>query len=127
MGTARAIAHAYSVFATGGKELDLRDETLRQLMTPPVAPLHGFSDGALKVDVRFSLGFTKPGPKNHFGHPSSFGAPGFGGSFGFADPEARIGYGYVLNRQGTYFTDPRDIALRRAMYRSIGNTYLYHE
>ncbi len=127
MGTARAIARAYSVFATGGKELDLREETLRQLMAPPVAPLHGFRDGALKVDVRFSLGFAKPGPKNAFGHPGSFGHPGFGGSFGFADPEAGIGYGYVLNRQGTYFMDPRDIALRKAMYRSIGETELYHE
>ena len=29
------------------------------------------------------------------------------------DPEAKIGYGYILNRQDTYFMDPRDIALRR--------------
>jgi len=53
--------------------------------------------------------------------------PGFGGSFGFADPEAKIGYGYVLNRQDTYFTDPRDVALRTAMYRSIGEIDPYHE
>ena len=38
VGTARAIARAYGVFATGGKELGLREETLRQLMAPPVAP-----------------------------------------------------------------------------------------
>ena len=31
VGTARAIAHAYSVFATGGRELGLRAETLRRL------------------------------------------------------------------------------------------------
>ncbi len=127
VGTARAIAHAYSIFATGGKELGLREETLKQLMAPPVAPVHGFRDGALKVDVRFSLGFTKPGPKNPFGHPGSFGMPGFGGSFGFADPDAKLGYGYVLNRQGTYLMDPRDVALRTAMYRSIGETDPYHE
>jgi CubicO group peptidase (beta-lactamase class C family) len=127
VGTARAIAHAYSVFATGGKELGLREETLRQLMAPPLASVQGFRDGALKVDTRFSLGFTKPDPKNPFGHPGSFGHPGFGGSFGFADPQAEIGYGYVLNRQGTYFDDPRDHALRNAMYRSIGETDLNHE
>jgi CubicO group peptidase (beta-lactamase class C family) len=127
VGTARAIAHAYSVFATGGKELGLREETLRKLMAPPVAPVHGFRDGALKVEIPFSLGFIKPDPKNPFGHPSSFGAPGFGGSFGFADPEAKIGYGYVLNRQGTYFMDPRDIALRNAMYRSIGEIDPYQK
>jgi hypothetical protein len=51
VGTARAIAHAYSVFATGGKELGLREETLRQLMAPPITPVQGFRDGALKVDT----------------------------------------------------------------------------
>jgi len=127
VGTAHAIAHAYSVFATGGKELGLREETLRQLMAPPVAPLKGFRDGALKVEIAFSLGFTKPSPKNPFGSPSSFGAPGMGGSFGFADPQAEIGYGYVLNGMGTSLEDPREHALRNAMYRSIGETDPYHE
>ena len=127
VGTARAIAKAYSVFATGGKELGLREETLRQLMAPPIAPTHGFHDEVLKVDVRFSLGFAKPGPKDPFGHPGSFGMPGFGGSFGFADPEAKIGYGYVPNLMNRYLEDPRDIALRTAMYRSIGETDPYHE
>ncbi|MFW9994393.1 MAG: serine hydrolase domain-containing protein [Candidatus Odinarchaeota archaeon] len=127
VGTARAIARAYSAFATGGKELGLREETLKQLMAPPVAPLNGFRDVALKVEIPFSLGFTKPSPKNPFGSPSSFGMPGTGGSFGFADPQAEIGYGYVLNGMGTSLTDPRDRALRTAMYRSIGGTGLYRE
>ncbi len=127
MGTARAIAHAYSVFATGGKELGLREETLRQLMAPPVPPTHGFHDEVMKVDIRFSLGFAKPGPKDPFGHPGSFGMPGSGGSFGFADPEARIGYGYVPNRMNRYLTDPRDLALRTAMYLSNGETDPYHK
>ena len=116
VGTARAIAYAYSVFATGGKELGLRKETLQQLMAPPVAPLRGFP----KYSPRFSLGLFKPNPKKPFGHPSSFGSQGMGGSFGFADPQAEIGYGYVLNGMGTYLEDPRDVALRNAMYRSIG-------
>jgi len=127
VGTARAIAHAYSVFATGGKELGLREETLEQLMAPPVAPLYGFKDAALKMEIAFSLGFAKPSPKNPFGHPSSFGHAGSGGSFGFADPQAEIGYGYVLNGMGTSLEDPRELALRNAMYRSIGETDLYHE
>jgi len=122
VGTARAIAHAYSVFATGGKELGLREETLRQLMAPPVPPLKGFPGWG----PRFSLGFAKPSPKNPFGFPSSFGMPGSGGSFGFADPQAEIGYGYVLNGMGTSLEDPRDLALRTAMYRSIGKTDPYH-
>jgi CubicO group peptidase (beta-lactamase class C family) len=125
VGTARAIARAYGVFSTGGKELGLSDATLRQLMAPPVAPLKGFRDGALKVPVPFSLGFAKPSPTNPFGSPGSFGHPGSGGSFGFADPELEIGYGYVLNGMGTHLTDPRDRALRTAMYRSIDVTDPY--
>ena len=122
VGTARAIAHAYSVFATGGKELGLREETLRQLMAPPVPPLHGLRDRVLKVETSFSLGFARPSPKDSFGSPSSFGMPGSGGSIGFADPQAEIGFAYVLNGMGTSLTDPRNLALRTAMYRSIGET-----
>ena len=36
VGTARSIARAYSVFATGGRELQLRRETLQALTAPPV-------------------------------------------------------------------------------------------
>ena len=88
-------------------------------MAPPVAPVHGFRDRILKVEIPFSLGFMKPSSKNPFGSPSSFGAPGTGGSFGFADPEAEIGYGYIPNGMGMALQDPRDLALRTAMYRSI--------
>lgn len=116
VGTARAIAQAYSEFATGGRTLGVREETLRQLMAPAVPPLHGFYDECLKVEIPFSLGFSRLGSA----HPSAFGAPGAGGSMGFADPQAGIGYGYVLNRMSTYLEDPRDLALRAAMYRSIG-------
>jgi CubicO group peptidase (beta-lactamase class C family) len=120
VGTARAIAKAYGVFATGGKELGLRAETLHDLMAPPRPPARGFRDAALKVEVRFALGFSKPDPKHPFGHPGAFGMPGAGGSFGFADPQVGIGYGYTPNRMGTYLEDPRDRALRAALYGAIG-------
>jgi CubicO group peptidase (beta-lactamase class C family) len=127
VGTARAIAHAYSVFATGGKELGLRLATLHALSTPAIPPTHGFHDECLKGDVRFSLGFMKPSPDLPFGGESSFGSPGAGGSLGFADPEARIGYGYVTSQMGTTLTgDPRDVALRKAAYASIGRSE-FHE
>ena len=127
VGTARAIAQAYSEFATGGRKLGLREETLQQLMEPGVPPLHGFYDECLKMDIVFSLGFMKPSPKNTFAHPSSFGAPGTGGSFGFADPHAGIGYAYIPNLIKFYLTDPREKALRTAMYHSIGRTNPYFE
>jgi CubicO group peptidase (beta-lactamase class C family) len=126
VGTARAMAQAYSEFATGGRELGVREETLQQLTAPAVAPLHGFYDEVMKVEVPFSLGFMKPSPKYPFGYPSAFGAPGAGGSAGFADPQAGVGYAYVLNRLGTYLEDPRELALRKALYRSIGETHTFH-
>jgi CubicO group peptidase (beta-lactamase class C family) len=90
VGTARAIARAYSAFATGGREIQLRSETLQLLMAPAIAPERGFYDECIKGEIYFSLGFSKPGPNAPFGHPGSFGHPGAGGSFGFADPQARI-------------------------------------
>ena len=122
VGTARAMAQAYSEFATGGRVLGLREDTLQQLMAPAIPPLHGFYDECLKVEVPFSLGFIKPSPKNPFPHPSAFGAPGAGGSLGFADPQAKVGYAYVLNRMGSHLEDPRELALRTALYRSLGET-----
>ena len=118
---ARAIAHAYSVFASGGHELGLRQETLDLLAAPAIPPAHGFYDECLKADgVQFSLGFMKPSTVWAFGSPSSFGSPGAGGSLGFADPEAGIGYGYVTSQMGTRLTgDPRDAALRQALYSAI--------
>ena len=116
VGTARAIARAYSVFATGGKELGLRPETLRELTAPAIPATHGFYDECIKADVQFSLGFMKPNSGFPMVSPASFGMPGAGGSLGFADPERGIGYAYIPNRKSvTMGGDPRDVALRRAL------------
>lgn len=121
VGTARAIAHAYSVFATGGRELGLRRETLDLLAAPAIPPTRGFYDECMKGDgVQFSLGFMKPSPVWRFGSATSFGSPGSGGSLGFADPTAGIGYGYVTSQMGVRLTgDPRDVALRDALYSAL--------
>jgi CubicO group peptidase (beta-lactamase class C family) len=121
VGTARAIARAYGVFAAGGRELRLRPETLRALTAPAVPPTRGFFDECIVGDgVQFSLGFMKHCPAWPFGNAGSFGAPGMGGSLGFADPEAGIGYAYVTSRVGTAVTgDPRDLALREAVYSMV--------
>ena len=116
VGTARAMAHAYGVFATGGRELGLRQETLELLAAPATPAARGFYDECLKGDVQFALGFMKPSTTWPFGGPRSFGSPGTGGALGFADPDAGVGYGYVTSRMGTSLTgDPRDIALRNAV------------
>ncbi len=129
VGTARAIAHAYSVFATGGRELGLRQATLDLLATPAIPPTCGFYDECLKASgVQFSFGFMKPGPTWPFGSASSFGSPGAGGSLGFADPSAGIGYAYVTSQMGTRLTgDPRDVALRKALYSAIAPDVLKND
>jgi CubicO group peptidase (beta-lactamase class C family) len=121
VGTARAIARAYSVFAGGGRELGLSAETLEQLMAPAVPPLRGFYDEFLKFEAPFSLGFQKPCPLFPYSQPGAFGHPGSGGSFGWADPKSAVGYAYVTNRAGFYQgNDPRDLALRSAFHRALG-------
>ena len=119
VGTARAIARAYSAFAEGGAELGVTSATLARVTAPPevARPI----DEVLGVPSYFSLGFLRPGPGAAFGSsPRAFGAPGAGGSFAFADPDARLGYAYVMNKLDFYLTDdPREKALREAVYRAI--------
>jgi len=123
VGTARAIARAYSVFATGGRELGLRAETLELLAAPAIPAKHGFYDECLRGEVKFSLGFMKPSASLPFGSAASFGSPGAGGAFGYADPTAALGYAYVTSQMGTTLSgDPRDVALRSALYRGIGDS-----
>jgi len=117
VGTARAIAQAYSQFATDGRELKMRRGTLKALSAPAIPPTSGFYDECLMGEVRFSLGFMKPSPLLPFGNEACFGSPGAGGSLGFADPRNGIGYAYVTSQMGPTLTlDPREEALRDAVY-----------
>lgn len=119
--TARGIAHAYSACAAEGRELGLTAKTIALLAAPAVASSRGFHDEGLHAAVPFSLGFMKPGGLISYIGPSAFGTPGAGGSLGYADPVADVGYGYVTNRMGTRLQgDPRDEALRKALATVIG-------
>jgi CubicO group peptidase (beta-lactamase class C family) len=121
VGTARAIARAYSAFAEGGAELGVTADTLARLTAVPVVGRP--RDEVLGVPAYFSLGFARPGPENGFGGSRrGFGFPGAGGSFGFADPDARLGYAYVMNKLDFWLTDdPRETALRDAVYRAVAS------
>jgi hypothetical protein len=79
------------------------------------------TDEVLGVPSYFSLGFLRPGPQVSFGSsPRAVGAPGAGGSFAFADPDAHLGYAYVMNKLDFYLAnDPREKSLRDAVYRAI--------
>jgi len=119
VGTARAIARAYSAFAEGGAELGLTPETFARITAPPaVVPAR---DAVIGIPAYYALGFLRPGPDGAFGSsPRAFGTPGAGGSFGFADPDAHLGYAYIMNKLDFYlFDDPREKPLRDAVYRAI--------
>jgi CubicO group peptidase (beta-lactamase class C family) len=121
-GQVRAIAEAYGDVATGGGKLGLTASTLDALIRPAAPPSGGLRDVVLGVDSVFSLGYVKPFPRFRFGASGgqAFGTPGAGGSFGFADPETRIGFAYAMNRTGFYlWDDPREVALRDALYRTV--------
>lgn len=114
--TARALATAYGAFAAPGGPLALRPETLDALAAPAVPARQGFYDACFRAPAKFSLGFMKPNETISFGSDSAFGAPGTGGSLGFADPTLRLGYGYVTDKMGMELQgDRRDLALRHAL------------
>lgn len=114
--TARAIATVYGAFAAPGGPLHLRPETLAALEAPATPARGGYYDDCFRGPAKFSLGFMKPSELVDFGSPTAFGAPGAGGSMGFADPSTRLGYGYVTDRMGMALQgDPRDLALRGAV------------
>ncbi|MCZ8378991.1 serine hydrolase [Mycobacterium sp. CPCC 205372] len=124
-GTADSIARLYGDAATGGAELGFDTDTFDALQADAVPPSKGMSDRVIHVDASYSLGFCKPIPP-HLAFGSSekaFGTPGFGGSFGFADPDTATGFAYVMNRQGFHlYSDPRELAIRQALFRDVLKT-----
>jgi CubicO group peptidase (beta-lactamase class C family) len=123
-GTARAIAAIYGDLACGGARLGLDRHTLDLLYQLGPAPTGGTRDLVLHTDTTYSLGWWRPFPAFNFGSPAAFGAPGMGGSFGYADPDVGIGFAYVTNRMGfRVWDDPRDLALRTALRHCVGSTH----
>ena len=121
IGDARSIAKVYSVFAHGANEFNLNEETFNLIKQEAGIPENGPFDIIMGLNTYFSLGFLKPGPELLYGNNQQvFGTPGAGGSYGFADPEKDIGYAYIMTRMGVYLVnDPREVALREAMYRCV--------
>lgn len=98
-GTAAALARIYGTLARGG-ELDgvrlLEPASIERARTEqafgPDAVLGG-------LPMRYGLGFmlrTDFMPISP--SPNAFGHPGAGGSIGMADPDAKVGFGYVMNK-----------------------------
>jgi CubicO group peptidase (beta-lactamase class C family) len=110
---ARSLARMYA--ATVGEVDGVRligDDTVA---TVRAEASHG-PDSCLVLTSRFGMGFMLDGELTPMLSPSSFGHAGAGGSLGYADPDAKVGYGYVMNQMaGGIAGDPRTVALNDAV------------
>jgi CubicO group peptidase (beta-lactamase class C family) len=118
---ARALARLFGGLANGG-EIDGRRVLSRAIIERANTIESDGEDAMLGRPNRFGLGFqlTIPGVRPLGPGPRTFGHYGNGGLLGFADPEAGIGFGYVCNRAGRSWRDPRNIPLIDAVYASLG-------
>lgn len=121
IGLIRDVARLYGLAATDGGGLGLAPTTVRELHAGPEPPSGRDRDLVLHAPTRYGLGFARPSRGNPFSkNPQAFGTAGLGGSFAFGDPVARLGYAYAPNRCGAALHDPREEALRTAVYQCLG-------
>lgn len=75
----------------------------------------------MDLDVQFGLGFMVQSSAIPLGGVNSFGHFGAGGSLGWADPDAELSVGYVMNRMELGLAgDNRSLELVKACYDAIG-------
>ncbi len=113
-GTARGVARLYAALLEPGRVLsgDLLTEATSAQSTGYCPILH--------EEVTFGLGFKPTVPRRPFGpNPSSFGHFGTGGAVGFADPDAGVAFGYVMNHVIPRWQSTRNRALIDAVYASL--------
>lgn len=114
--TARGVARLYAALAAGGAVdgITVLDPDL--LAEATSAQSEGWCP-VLEREVTFGLGFQPTRPDRPFGpNAGSFGHFGTGGALGFADPQACVGFGYVMNAVRPRWQSPRNRALVDALY-----------
>ncbi|WP_353226464.1 serine hydrolase domain-containing protein [Novosphingobium sp.] len=123
MTNARGLAGLYAPLARGGAGV-LRADTVARLGRVCAATL---DDAVLMQSMRFGLGFMASIDNRASGGDSlligesAFGHVGMGGSVGFADPAAGIGFGYTMNRMGPgILLNARGQGLVDAVYQALG-------
>jgi CubicO group peptidase (beta-lactamase class C family) len=125
---ARALAQIYAPLSLDGSLDGVR--LVAERMLPGMRSVRAASacDLILRLPTTFSLGFSKTWGARELGAGNyvilgeqAFGTPGFGGSLGFADPQARMSFGYVMNRLGGGVgLNARGQSLVDAAYRAVG-------
>jgi CubicO group peptidase (beta-lactamase class C family) len=117
---ARALSRFYASLACGGELDGVRILSADQIERCRTIESDGI-DAVLSVPMRFGLGYRLTQPAAKYGpNPHSFGHTGAGGSLGFADPDAGLGFAYTMNQMGTQLLlDPRVAALLDALYAAL--------
>lgn len=118
-GTARGVAKIYHVLAQGGSYNDVTLLSPELLAEATRVQWQGLCP-ILKREASFGLGFQITRPDRPFGtNPHSFGHFGSGGSLGFADPDLKLGFGYVINDVIPRWQSDRNKALIDALYQCV--------
>lgn len=118
IGDARSIARMYAacIGTVDGVRI-ISDDQLRRATTQLTT---GPNQILLEMDIQFGLGFMLRSSLIQLGGPRSFGHFGAGGSVGWADPDAELSFGYVMNRMDMGLAgDARSYDLINACYASI--------
>ena len=116
--TAPALARIYAALGNGGELDGTRLLGPAAIEASRVEQAYG-RDLVLPLVTRIALGFMLGPPEEPLGpNPGAFGHGGAGGSLGIADPEAKLGFAYVMNlmHTGVWLVDPRAHALLDALY-----------
>jgi CubicO group peptidase (beta-lactamase class C family) len=119
-GTALALARAMAILACDG-ELDGREILPPGLALEAARARISGPDKVLPYDLAWGAGFLRNAGLGVYG-PSAhaFGHSGWGGSCAVADPERRLSFAYVMNRQSAHLIgDPRSRRLIEALYASL--------
>lgn len=123
---ARSVARMYAATVSDVDGIRLLDpatvERAIEVQTDKTR-MNGLPPGLeLPADRSFymSLGFWRSCPPQPMLGPKSFGHPGSGGSIGFADPDAGVGFGYVMNLWSFRVGEPRASSLANAVKACLG-------
>jgi CubicO group peptidase (beta-lactamase class C family) len=110
--TARAIAGFYAALLPRAPQQVLG----RGLVAEATTTQSEGHDRVLDRPSRFGLGFALHQDERPVGAtPAAFGHYGYGGSLGFADPDAGIAFAYLINRPGDRWQNPRTRSLLDAL------------
>ena len=120
-GNARSVARVYGVLARGGEVDGVRIMSPGAIERAIVEQASG-PDEVMHLDLRTALGWILTSPEARLGpNQRAFGNSGAGGSLGFADLDAKVGFGYAMNRmiQPPTLNDPRWAPMIDAVYASL--------